>query len=174
MKNIIWKPKTFEFSNMFSYGTNNVVDFSQMKGAYGIFAPNASGKSSLWDALSFCLFDKCSRTNKALDVLNYSKSKFDCKFNFEINGVDYFIERVGKKSPKRGTVKVDVNFYRIAEDGSTESLNGEERRDTNSIIRQYVGSYEDFILTAQCLINLIVVDSLRNHKKRRKNFLLNS
>ena len=148
MKNIIWKPKTFKFSNMFSYGTNNVVDFSQMKGAYGIFAPNASGKSSLWDALSFCLFDKCSRTNKALDVLNYSKSKFDCKFNFEINGIDYFIERVGKKSPKRGTVKVDVNFYRINEDGSTESLNGEERRDTNSIIRQYVGSYEDFILTA--------------------------
>ena len=147
MKNIIWKPKTFEFSNMFSYGPKNIIDFSQMKGAYGIFAPNASGKSSLWDALSFCLFDRCSRTTKALDVLNYSKSKFDCKFNFEINGVDYFIERIGKKSPKRGTVKVDVNFYCIV-DGVEHSLNGEERRDTNSIIRQYVGSYEDFILTA--------------------------
>ncbi len=148
MKNIIWKPKTFEFSNMFSYGSSNIIDFSQMKGAYGIFASNASGKSSLWDALSFCIYDKCSRTSKALDVLNYSKSKFDCKFNFEINGVDYYIERVGKKSPKRGTVKVDVNFYRINEDGSNESLNGEERRETNSIIRQYVGSYDDFILTA--------------------------
>ena len=147
LKNIIWKPKTFEFSNMFSYGANNVIDFSQMKGAYGIFAPNASGKSSLWDALSFCLFDRCSRTNKALDVLNYSKSKFNCKINFEINGVDYFIERIGKKSPKRGTVKVDVDFYCIV-DGVTHSLNGEERRDTNSIIRQYVGSYDDFILTA--------------------------
>ena len=148
MKNIIWKPKTFEFSNMFSYGPNNAIDFSQMKGAYGIFAPNASGKSSLWDALSFCIYDKCSRTSKAIDVLNYSKSQFDCKFNFEIEGVDYFIERTAKKSPKRGTVKVDVNFYRINEDGSTESLNGEERRDTNSMIRQYVGSYDDFILTA--------------------------
>ena len=148
MKNVIWKPKSFEFSNMFSYGTNNIIDFTNMKGAYGIFAPNASGKSSLWDALSFCIFDKCSRTNKAVDVLNYSKSTFNCKFNFEMNGADYFIERVGKKSPKRGTVKVDVNFYRINEDGSTESLNGEERRDTNSIIRQYVGSYDDFILTA--------------------------
>ena len=148
MKNVIWKPKSFEFSNMFSYGTNNIIDFTNMKGAYGIFAPNASGKSSLWDALSFCIFDKCSRTNKAVDVLNYSKSTFNCKFNFEMNGMDYFIERVGKKSPKRGTVKVDVNFYRINEDGVTESLNGEERRDTNSIIRQYVGSYDDFILTA--------------------------
>ena len=148
MKNIIWKPKTFEFSNMFSYGPSNIIDFSQMKGVYGVFAPNASGKSSLWDALSFCIYDKCSRTSKAADVLNYSKSQFNCKFNFEINGVDYYIERIGKKSPKRGTVKVDVNFYRINEDGSTESLNGEERRDTNSIIRQYVGSYDDFILTA--------------------------
>jgi DNA repair exonuclease SbcCD ATPase subunit/DNA repair exonuclease SbcCD nuclease subunit len=148
MKNIIWKPKTFEFSNMFSYGNDNIIDFTNMKGAYGIFAPNASGKSSLWDALSFCIYDKCSRTSKAIDVLNYSKSEFRCKFNFEIEGVNYFIERVGKKSPKRGTVKVDVTFYRINDDGSIEYLNGDERRDTNSVIRQYVGSYDDFILTA--------------------------
>jgi DNA repair exonuclease SbcCD ATPase subunit/DNA repair exonuclease SbcCD nuclease subunit len=148
MKNVIWKPKTFEFSNMFSYGSGNVIDFTNMKGAYGVFAPNASGKSSLLDALSFCIFDKCSRTSKAANVLNYSKSTFSCKFNFELNGVDYFIERFGKKSPKRGTVKVDVDFYCIKEDGSVKSLNGEERRDTNSIIRQHVGSYDDFVLTA--------------------------
>ena len=66
LKNVIWKPKTFEFSNMFSYGEDNIIDFSNMKGAYGIFAPNASGKSSLWDALSFCIFDRCSRTTKHL------------------------------------------------------------------------------------------------------------
>ena len=147
LKNIIWKPKSFEFSNMFSYGSNNIIDFTNMKGAYGVFAPNASGKSSLWDALSFCVYDKCSRTSKAIDVLNYSKSKFNCKFNFEINGVDYYIERVGVKSPKRGTVKVDVDFYCVV-DAVTHSLNGDERRDTNSIISQYAGSYDDFILTA--------------------------
>ena len=148
MKHVVWKPKTFEFSNMFSYGPNNIIDFSQMNGAYGIFAANASGKSSLWDALSFCIYDKCSRTSKAIDVMNYSKNTFNCKFNFEIDGVDYFIERVGKKSSKRGTVKVDVTFYKINMDGEVEYLNGDERRDTNSIIRQYVGSYDDFILTA--------------------------
>jgi DNA repair exonuclease SbcCD ATPase subunit len=147
LKNIIWKPKKFEFSNMFSYGENNVIDFQNLSGAYGIFAPNASGKSSLWDALSFCIFDKCSRTSKAIDVLNNLKSQFNCKFQFEINGVDYYIERFGKKSPKRGTVKVDVDFYYIV-DGESHSLNGEERRETNSIIRQYVGSYDEFVLTA--------------------------
>jgi GTPase SAR1 family protein len=98
--NSTWIPKTFEFSNMFSYGPNNIIDFSNMKGAYGIFAPNASGKSTLWDALSFCIFDKCSRTSKAEDVMNYSKNSFDCKFTFDLNGVDYVIERGAKKSPK--------------------------------------------------------------------------
>lgn len=150
-KNLVWKPKRFEFSNMFSYGTNNVIDFTNMKGAYGIFAANAGGKSSAFDALAFCVFDKCSRTTKASDVLNYSKSSFNCKFNFELNGVDYYIERVAKKSPKRGTVKVDVNFYSIDADGNAQSLNGDERRDTNSVIRQYVGSYEDFVLTSMSI-----------------------
>ena len=30
--NSTWIPKRFEFSNMFSYGTNNVIDFTNMKG----------------------------------------------------------------------------------------------------------------------------------------------
>ena len=145
--NSTWIPKVFEFSNMFSYGPNNVIDFSQMKGAYGIFAPNASGKSTLWDALSFCIFDKCSRTSKAEDVMNYSKMSFDCKFTFELNGVEYTIERTAKKSPKRGTVKVETNFYRTI-NGQLESLNGEQRRETNQSIREYVGTYDDFVLTA--------------------------
>ena len=147
LSNSTWIPKRFEFSNMFSYGTNNVIDFTNMKGAYGIFAPNASGKSTLWDALSFCMFDKCSRTIRAEDVMNYSKMNFDCKFEFELNGIPYFIERKAKKSPKRGTVKVDVDFYRMI-DGQKESLNGEQRRETNASIREYIGTYEDFVLTA--------------------------
>jgi DNA repair exonuclease SbcCD ATPase subunit len=119
-----------------------------MKGAYGVFAPNASGKSSLWDALSFCIFDKCSRTSKAVDVMNYSKNNFYCKFIFELNGRDYVIERKANKSTKKGTVKVDTQFYTYNDAGDIESLNGDERRDTNSVIRQYVGTYDDFILTA--------------------------
>jgi DNA repair exonuclease SbcCD ATPase subunit/DNA repair exonuclease SbcCD nuclease subunit len=169
-KNIIWKPKKFKFSNMFSYGEDNVIDFTNMAGTYGIFAPNTSGKSSLWDALSFCLFDKCSRTSKAVDVLNFSKEMFDCNFEFEINGKSYFIERHAKKSPKRGTVKVDVDFYTFDSNGDKESLNGEERRETNSIIRNYVGSYDDFILTAMSTQN----DSagfIKKSQKERKELL---
>ena len=54
-RNVHWKLKRFEFDNMFSYGENNVVDFTKLGGVVGLFAANASGKSSLLDALCFCL-----------------------------------------------------------------------------------------------------------------------
>ena len=150
-RNISWKPKKFEFDNMFSYGENNVVDFSNMIGSMGLFASNASGKSSLLDALTYCIFDKCARTFKAVNIMNTDKTTFKCKFNFEIDGVDYFIERRAKKN-RKGQVKVDVDFWSEV-GGEIKNLNGEQRRETNKSISSYIGSYEDFILTAMSLQN---------------------
>ena len=143
-RNIRWKPKRFEFSNMFSYGEGNVVDFSKTKDVMGLFGPNTCGKSSVFSALSFCIFDKFDRGYKAKDVLNVQKSNFQCKFNFEVNGVDYFIERKGVAN-RKGDVKVDVKFWKIENDKEIE-LNGEARRNTNDVIKEVVGSYEDFTL----------------------------
>jgi DNA repair exonuclease SbcCD ATPase subunit/DNA repair exonuclease SbcCD nuclease subunit len=150
-KNIRWKPKTFEFDNMFSYGEGNFIDFTQLRGTIGLFAPNASGKSSIMDALAFCVFDKFSKGYKAGHVLNTQKMTFKCKFNFEVSGVDYFIEREGK-ADKKGNVKVEVKFYKL-ENGNEVPLNGEARRSTNDIIRDYVGTYDDFILTVLSIQN---------------------
>ena len=149
-RNVIWSPKTFEFSNMFSYGEDNSIDFSNIAGTNGLFAPNASGKSTLLDALAFCCFDRCSRTTKAVHVLNNKKTTFTCKLNFELDGRDYFIERRGKKQ-SNGHVKVDVDFWTIGDAGEEVLLNGEQRDNTNKIIRKYIGSYDDFILTALSL-----------------------
>lgn len=302
-KNVIWKPKKFEFSNMFSYGEKNVVDFSNLNGIIGLFAKNAEGKcvdkdteieikydkeniisnighipqelvgntvtietiynifkkygdlnlnvntpygykhieacditaknsqvllvtttyglslkcspnhliklkngcfrkaiellphniiqtingyekivsietlpytddlydiqvadvkqyysnkivshnSSIFDSLCFCLFDKFSRGYRAIHVLNIYKKKFECKFNFEINGVDYFIEKKGV-SDKKGNVKVSIDFWK-EEDGKVVNLNGEARKNTNDIIRDYIGTYEDFVITVLSLQN---------------------
>ena len=144
--NIQWVPKTFEFSNMFSYGENNKIEFDSVKGMVGIFAPNASGKSSLFDAISFCIFDKTSRTYVAKNVLNNRKDNFYCKLHFQIEGVDYYIERRAKLINKGRNLKVDVSFWKDDEGGIT-SLNGEQRRETNTNIQQYLGTYDDFVLT---------------------------
>jgi DNA repair exonuclease SbcCD ATPase subunit len=61
---------------------------------------------------------------------------------------------------------VDVQFWK-EDGGNTEVLNGTERRDTNNIIEQYVGRYEDFVLTALSLQgnNSIFIDKSQSERK---------
>ena len=167
-RNINWKLKHFEFSNMFCYGENNYVDFTQLDGIVGMFAPNASGKSTLLDALSFCLFDVTSRTTKAASVLNNKKNNFYCKVNFEVGGLDYYIERKASKRTRDGHVKVNVNFWMIDDSGQTISLNGDQRRTTNYNINQVVGTYEDFILSTLSTQNNFTVFIDKTQKERKE------
>jgi DNA repair exonuclease SbcCD ATPase subunit len=165
-RNIHWKPIKFTFSNMFSYGENNKIDFQKIGGLMGLFAPNAAGKSSLFDAISFCLYDKSSRAFKAQNIMNNRKSDFECELHFQVNGIDFYIKRTAKTINKGKNVKVDVQFWK-QEGGVTTSLNGTERRDTNAVIEQYVGKYEDFVLTALSLQgnNSIFIDKSQSERK---------
>lgn len=154
VRNVAWNPKRFEFSNMFSYGEDNVIDFEKLNGTCGLFAPNHAGKSAILDSLCFCLFDHSFRASKAEQVLNRKKDGFWCKFNFELNGLDYFVEKKTTrylKGPLAGKLRVDIDFWYINDDGEKISLNGEQRRDTDKIIQSYVGTFDDFILTALSL-----------------------
>ncbi len=170
VKHVRWKPKRFEFDNMFSYGENNVIDFSKAKDIMGLFAPNACGKSSIFSALSFCIFDKFDRGFKAAHVLNVQKSNFKCKFNFEINGVDFFIERKGT-ADRKGNVKVEVKFWKVV-NGKDVDLNGEARRNANDLIKDFVGSYEDFILTSLSIQNVKNVASFIDMGQSERKDLL--
>jgi DNA repair exonuclease SbcCD ATPase subunit len=145
-RNISWKPKKFTFSNMFSYGENNVINFERCNGIAGLFSPNASGKSSVLDSLTYCLFDKSTRAYKAENVMNHSKSNFSCELEFDVGNDSYVIKRVGKIL-RHGSTRVDVDFYRL-EDGKKVSLNGDQRNSTNKNIRKLIGTYDDFIMTS--------------------------
>ncbi len=165
-RNIHWRPLKFTFSNMFSYGENNEIDFEHMYGIHGIFAQNASGKSSSMDALIFCLYDKTPRAFRGDHIMNNRRDQFECELKFEINQETYFIRRTGNRK-KTGDVKVDVSFWKENPDGTHLSLNGEDRRDTNANIRSYVGSYEDFVLTtlSSQTANALFID--KSHSERK-------
>ena len=168
VRHMTWHPIQFEFENMFSYGDNNIINFENLQDVCGLFAANTSGKSSLLDAITYTIFDKCSKTGKAHEVLNNKRNRFKGKFTFEMNGINYTIERTGIKQ-KNGHVKVLVEFYT-----DTENLNGEERSDTNKSIRRYLGTYDDFILTAfslQADNNNFIEKSQRERKDLLSQFL---
>jgi len=166
-RGVNWQVKKLEFDNMFSYGENNVVDFTKLSGIVGMFAPNASGKSSLLDALSFCLFDRSSRAYKAVNVLNNKKNYFSCKATIEVEGVEYFIERQAKRQ-KNGHVKVNVDFYTFADDGEKVSMNGDQRRTTDINIRRLIGTYDDFVMTALSLQTNSTVFIDKTQKERKE------
>jgi len=166
-RGVVWKLKKFEFDNMFSYGESNVVDFTKLSGIIGMFAPNASGKSSLLDAVSFCLFDTSSRAFRAVNVLNNKKNDFYCKATLEVEGVEYFIERFGKRH-KNGHVKVNVDFYSFDDAGEKISFNGDQRRTTQLNIRKLIGTYEDFVMTALSLQTNSTVFIDKTQKERKE------
>ena len=166
-RNVDWKIKSFEFENMFCYGKGNKIDFTKLDGIVGLFAPNAAGKSALLDALSFCLYDTCSRAFKANNVLNNKQKNFKCKVSLEINGLNYFIERKAAKQ-KNGHVKVNVNFWMVDDAGEEISLNGDQRRSTNANIRKVIGTYEDFVLTVLSLQNNNTVFIDKKQKERKE------
>lgn len=145
-RNVLWTPVEFEFGNLFSYGTGNTVDFSSMKGVYGLFSPNATGKSAFMDSICFSIYDKTPRAFKGDRIMNTREDDCNSKFVFDIGNKRYKIEKAGTRKPN-GSVKVDIDFSFMDDSGKWESLNGKDRNETNYIIRSYLGEYEDFILT---------------------------
>ena len=163
-RNINWKLKSIRFDNMFSYGENNFVNFENLDGVVGLVAPNHSGKSALIDSLAYAIFDICSRTARAVDVLNRRKKNFKITINLDVDGNDYYIERIGKYkkrvSKKHNTVTelcpVAVKFY-MMEAGELVDLTGAARKNTqygagtNENIKSLLGTFDDFCLTAMSL-----------------------
>lgn len=146
IRNVRWKPIKFKWSNMFSYGEENIIDFENFTGTYGVFAPNASGKSALMDSLTFCLFDKTTREFKPLNIMNNKSNWFECEISFMLDLRKYVIKKHAKRD-KNDKLTYKVDFYSIDEFGKKTSLNGENRWETNKNIRNKIGTFEDFILS---------------------------
>jgi|TARA_R110000822_G_scaffold85132_3_gene199522 DNA repair exonuclease SbcCD ATPase subunit len=162
-----WKIKKVEFDNFLSFGEGNVVDYEKLNGVTVVSSnpPNFGGKTIFClDLLLFLLFNTTTRTTKTLEIFNrYSnKDRVRVKGYLIIDNEEYSIERgITRKKTKKGewAIKTELKFQKIMEDGSVLNLEGEQRRETDELIKKSIGTYDDFmstiISTASNLENLI-------------------
>ncbi len=151
-RNTKWSLKNLKFDNLFSYGEGNEINFDNLNGIVGIFGSNRAGKSSIVGGIMYSLFNTTDRgPMKNLYVCNVRKPYCYSRATVRVNGIDYVIERQTTKSEnKKGVVNAStaLNLYRIDSKGEAHDLAGEQRNDTEKIIRRLIGNAEDFLLTS--------------------------
>lgn len=149
-RNVTWTLDDLSFSNLFGYGENNSINFKKMSGITGIFGPNRIGKSSIIGTLLYALFNDTDRgAIKNLHIINAAKDSCKCELTLSSNNAKYKIQRQSIRNTNKQGVQnavTSLNFFQISGD-SVKELNGEQRTDTEKIIRSIVGSADDLMLT---------------------------
>lgn len=155
LRNVRWRVKRLDFDNLFNYGENNNINFSNLSGIIGILGKNFSGKTSAVEALLYTIFNTTSKNErKNYNVINQNRASGRGFVELEIGNDTYHIERISEKYEKtlKGETtqeaKTTVDFRRINKDGSIDILNGASRNDTDKEIRRIFGQIEDFLLTS--------------------------
>jgi len=178
-RNIKWSIKKLEFDNMFAYGKGNVINFDDLNGVTGLFGRNRAGKSSIPGTLMYTLFNTTDRGPMSnLHVINSRKGHCQSKLTLSADGKNYVVERQSvKKSNKAGdeSALTHVNLYQVDNDGNCiKDLNGEQRRETDTLLRTIVGTAEDFLLTslaAQGSMNNFISNKATQRKSILTKFL---
>ena len=155
-RNIKWRLDKFEWNNLFNYGEDNSIDFTNKNGIVGIFGKNFSGKSSIVDGLLYTLFNSTSKNErKNLNVINQNKEECNGKIEFTVGNDLYVVERDSEKYSKRlhgeetTEAKTNVEFNSCnAITGDVTSHNGLTRNGTDANIRKMLGTIDDFLLTS--------------------------
>ena len=147
-----WGIKWLRLDNFLSFGDDNYVPFSKLKGLTIVnsLPANQGGKTTLTiDALKFLLHGNTTKTDKNEDVFNSFRDKNEVVVRgmIEIGGEEIIIERKMKRSAKKAggwTVTNKVNYYELLPDGEEKEMNEEDAKRTTIKIRETVGSEKDF------------------------------
>jgi DNA repair exonuclease SbcCD ATPase subunit len=150
-----FKIKEIEFSNFLSYGDNNKLTFDDKTGITSVVSEpsNYGGKTTLTvDLLLFLFFGTTTKTDKNEEIFNrFTNSDIvEVKGKVEIEGDNYIIKRtITRKKSKDDThiCKNEVDFYQVLPRGGVKQLNGEQKKFTDELIKTYVGTFDDFLIT---------------------------
>lgn len=154
-----YKVKYIKWSNYLSYGPDNYFDFTTLKGLVLLkgMPENQSGKTTFAiDLLRFGLYgksDKCPTLDNGFNKYLPESTEYMVETCIQIGEDDYVIRRTVTRPPlKRRTAKSkakqNVEYFRLI-NGSyelIENCEAENTASTNNLIKESIGSVEDFNL----------------------------
>ena len=147
-----WSIRWIMINNFLSFGEDNYVPFSKLKGLTIVNSTpaNQGGKTTLTiDAIKFLLHGSTTKTDTNEQIFNtYSdKNELVVRGMIEIEGEETIIERKLRRSAKKDggwTVTNKVNYFKILPDGEEEMLNEEDAKQTTKSLKETIGSEKDF------------------------------
>ena len=167
-----YKFKYVKWDNYLSYGKGNYFDFTKLNGLVLLngMPENQCGKTTFAiDLLRFALFGKAQKSPTLDSVFNVylpEETNVLVEAGIEIGGIDYIIRRtvtrpVLSKRTAKSKCKQTVEYFKVVGDNFEliENCEGESSTQTNNIIKESVGTVEDFNLvisaTAYTLSDLL-------------------
>ena len=165
--------KTLKWSNAFSYGENNCIDFSKDP-LVQLIGKNGHGKSSIALILEEVLFNKNSKGIKKSDIINrYSKDKsYWIELELEKNQIRYTIKTVRGSTQ---TVKLYEEGVDISSHTSTgtykqiEEIIGFDHKTFSQIVYQSSVSSLEFLTATDTARKKFLIDLLNQGIYTRAN-----
>lgn len=168
----LYKFKYVKWSNYLSYGKDNYFDFTKLHGLVLLNGEpeNQSGKTTFAiDLLRFALFGRAQKSPNLESVFNVyhpEETEVMVEAGIEIDGVDYVIRRTVtrpalSKRTKKSKAKQKLEYFKLINGDYEliENCEGETGAETNNIIRESVGSVDDYNLvisaTSKTLADLL-------------------
>lgn len=138
------KPISLEMYGFMTYKNKTFIDFSKLYDSkiFIISGDTGSGKTSIFDAISFALFGEIQREGFNIDdlrsdFLNGNNPPTYVDFIFEIDGKKYRIKRIPKQRAKKTRVNVQVShsveFYQFEKDKEILISDGPQKTDKKII-----------------------------------------
>ena len=147
-----WSLDNIKFKNTFAFRGDNEINFEKMGGITGIFGKNRAGKSSIIGSLVYCLFNTSDRGSlKNLHIINDKEDFCDAEAQITVKGEKYKIHRKTKKTTnKKGDTNVNTSLSITKTDSDMQfsDVSDEQRRETDKVLRQLIGTSEDFFMTS--------------------------
>ena len=138
------KPISLEMYGFMTYKNKTFIDFSKLYDSkiFIISGDTGSGKTSIFDAISFALFGEIQREGFNIDdlrsdFLNGNNPPTYVDFIFEIDGKKYRVKRIPKQRAKKTRVNVQVShsveFYQFEKDKEILISDGPQKTDKKII-----------------------------------------